>query len=89
MDKPITDASLSIVRELASSGSPRIALPLHVVKEMIARIDWQDKLIARHRVLVNCHDNFLIEVVKATGYWGATDRLRRLDKARELVTELE
>jgi hypothetical protein len=89
MDKPITDVSLSIVREVVSKESPFVTLPRRVVQEMVARIDIQHKQITRYRVLVDCHDNYLIEVVNATRHSGVTDRLRRLDKARELVAEME
>ena len=39
---PISDESLSIVREMCSLGSTSLGLPLHVVKGMIARIDRQE-----------------------------------------------
>lgn len=41
-DRPISDSTLSIVREMCDTVHPDIQLPTFIVKEMIARIDrWE------------------------------------------------
>lgn len=41
-DRPISDNTLSIVREMCDTVHPDIHLPAFIVKEMIARIDrWE------------------------------------------------
>ena len=83
MSSPISGEVLSIVREELSLGH---TLPRNVVEAMTARIDHQNRIIRTYGVLVACHDNYLIEVDKTTG---VSERLRRLDQAREIVAELE
>lgn len=57
------------------------------IAELIARIDKQNRIIRAYGALVDCHDNYLIEVDKTTK---VSDRLRRLDLARKIVAaELE
>jgi hypothetical protein len=85
MHKPITDASLSIVREVVSIGSTPIALPLNVVKEMIARIDIQGKKIRAYKTLVDCHDNYLCEVDQTSA---VSQRLLCLEKARQELNKI-
>ena len=86
MIRPITDAALSIVREMHSAGTPCMVLPPHVVAEMIARIDHQNNVLQAYDRLVDCHDNYLCEVDKTST---ASERLRMLEKAREKVAELK
>lgn len=85
MHKAITDASLSIVREVVSIGSTQIVLPLDVVKEMIARIDIQDKKIRAYKALVDCHDNYLCEVDQTSA---VSQRLLCLEKARQELNRI-
>ncbi len=83
MSSAISDEVLSIAREELSLGR---ALPRNVVEAMLARIDHQGRIIRAYGVLVACHDNYLVEVDKTTE---VSERLRRLDQAREIVAELE
>ena len=86
MSNPISNEALSIVREMVSYGHPSVVLPPHVVKEMITRIDEQNKRIIAYRVLVACHDNYLCEVDKSND---ASERLYRLEAARAKLAELQ
>ena len=79
----ISDEVLSIVREMVSVNTANVTLPSNAVEAMINRIDHQDKML---RVLVACHDNYLCEVDKTTD---VSERLLRLESAREIVAELE
>lgn len=84
MSGPISDEVLSIVREMV--GLKNVTLPSNAVEAMINRIDHQDKILRAYRVLVACHDNYLCEVDKTTD---VSERLRRLESARQIVAELE
>ena len=84
MSGPISDEVLSIVREMVSLKN--VTLPSNAVEAMINRIDHQDKILRAYRVLVACHDNYLCEVDKTTD---VSERLRRLESARQIVAELE
>lgn len=84
MSGPISDEVLSIVREMV--GLKNATLPSNAVEAMINRIDHQDKILRAYRVLVACHDNYLCEVDKTTD---VSERLRRLESARQIVAELE
>lgn len=86
MRTPISDEALSIVCEMVNLGTPSVVLPPHVVEEMIARIDHQDRLILAYAMLVDRHDEYLCEVDKTTV---VHERLLRLEKAREAVAALE
>lgn len=84
MSGPISDEVLSIVRKMVSLKN--VTLPSNAVEAMINRIDHQDKILRAYRVLVACHDNYLCEVDKTTD---VSERLRRLESARQIVAELE
>ncbi len=86
MSGPISDEVLSIVRERVSLNAANVTLPSNAVEAMFNRIDHQDKILRAYRVLVACHDNYLCEVDKTTD---VSERLRRLESARQIVAELE
>ena len=86
MSGPISDEVLSIVREMASLNTANVTLPSNAVEAMINRIDHQDKILRAYRVLVACHDNYLCKGDKTTD---VSERLRRLESARQIVAELE
>lgn len=86
MSGPISDEVLSIVREMVSLNTANVTLPSNAVEAMINRIDHQDKILRAYRVLVACHDNYLCEVDKTTD---VSERLLRLESARQIVAELE
>ena len=86
MSGPISDEVLSIVREMASLNTTNVTLPSNAVEAMINRIDHQDKILRAYRVLVACHDNYLCKGDKTTD---VSERLRRLESARQIVAELE
>ena len=86
MSGPISDEVLSIVREMASLNTANVTLPSNAVEAMINRIDHQDKILRAYRVLVACHDNYLCNGDKTTD---VSERLRRLESARQIVAELE
>ena len=86
MSGPISDEVLSIVREMASLNTANVTLPSNAVEAMINRIDHQDKILRAYRVLVACHDNYLCKGYKTTD---VSERLRRLESARQIVAELE
>ena len=86
MSGPISDEVLSIVREMASLNTANVTLPSNAVEAMINRIDHQDKILRAYRVLVACHDNYLCKGDTTTD---VSERLRRLESARQIVAELE
>ena len=86
MSGPISDEVLSIGREMASLNTAHVTLPSNAVEAMINRIDPQDKILRAYRVLVACHDNYLCKGDKTTD---VSERLRRLESARQIVAELE
>ena len=86
MSGPISDEVLSIVREMASLNTANVTLPSNAVEAMINRIDHHDKILRAYRVLVACHDNYLCKGDKTTD---VSERLRRLESARQIVAELE
>ncbi len=71
---------------MASLNTANVTLPSNAVEAMINRIDHQDKILRAYRVLVACHDNYLCKGDKTTD---VSERLRRLESARQIVAELE
>lgn len=82
----ISDEVLSIVREMISKNTANVTLPSNAVEAMINRIDHQDKMLRAYRTLVACHDNYLCWVDKTAD---VSERLLRLESARQIVAELE
>lgn len=87
MRKVISDEVLSIVREMIGLlDTANTTLPSSVVEAMVDRIDYQDKLIRAHRVLVDCYD----ECLRGGGVGFAGIRcVHKIASARQVVADLE